>query len=896
MIFLLPLILYTALHAQIPDKISYQAVARDTLGHLITNQTIGFRIGIMQDEPDGPMIYSERHSVDVNQFGMITIAIGDGYALSGSFDAIAWGSHTYYIRTEIDLSGGGNFSLLGISPILSVAHSLHAGGLLLEDENGKLWVVKVDSSGTLFTETLAEQAWQCGESFTDARDGKVYETVQIGSQCWLAENLNVGVKLDLGVDQTDNDVPEKYCYDGLESNCEIYGGLYQWNEMMQYDTLPNQQGLCPAGWVLPGDADYKILEGTVDSLYSVGDPEWDKFNEWRGYNAGKVLKTTEGWFENSGTDVYGFSTLGGGLGEITVGYTNLTRYAFIWTSSKRQGESSAWSRWFGYDNDDVMRDYNGLNVGFSVRCIKKWQCGQSFMDPRDNQIYETVEIGDQCWMAQNVNAGTMIQRTVNQSDNGILEKYCLNNDPSNCDCYGGIYVWNEAMQYSTAPGSQGVCPPGWFIPTDSDWKILEGNVDSQYGVGNTMWNTSGDWRGYDVGKNLKSLEGWDNGGNGVDLYGFNALPTGQILISGGFCCEHQYGAFWTSSQYDAGKAWYFDLFNANYLEYRYYIDKNWGFGIRCMQNINHAPAAPSNPDPATGASDVGLTPTLTWVCTDINGDDLTYDIYLGLAASPPLVESGHPDSSWTSSQLLPDTTYYWKIVARDDGGLQTEGPIWTFSTVPASFMCGDDITDIRDGKTYSTVQIGTQCWMAENLNVGTMINGSTESSNNGTIEKYCYNNSADSCTVYGGLYLWDEMMNYSSLEGAQGICPDGWHVPRHSDWCTLTTFLDNGVDCGLLVGYTGTDGGGKMKETDLSHWTSPNTGATNSSGFTGLPGGHRMTTGGTFTEGRDNGHFWSSTASSSLEAKRIQLSYNDARIRWSYNNKAYGMTVRCLKD
>jgi len=136
--------------------------------------------------------------------------------------------------------------------------------------------------------------------------------------------------------------------------------------------------------------------------------------------------------------------------------------------------------------------------------------------------------------------------------------------------------------------------------------------------------------------------------------------------------------------------------------------------------------------------------------------------------------------------------------------------------------------------------IGTQCWFKENLNVGTMINGTHNQTNNSVIEKYCYNNLTSNCDIYGGLYQWGEMVQYLNgtsntttwnpppTGNVQGICPTGWHIPKDAEWTVLTTYLG-----GVSVA------GGAMKETGNAHWSSPNTGATNSSGFTALGSGLR---------------------------------------------------------
>lgn len=90
------------------------------------------------------------------------------------------------------------------------------------------------------------------------------------------------------------------------------------------------------------------------------------------------------------------------------------------------------------------------------------------------------------------------------------------------------------------------------------------------------------------------------------------------------------------------------------------------------------------------------------------------------------------------------------------------------------------------GQLYATVMIEGVCWLKENLNIGTMIQSETPMTNNGIIEKYCYGNEPANCREYGGLYQWDELMNYTQGDGSQGICPQGWHVASIDEWNDLT--------------------------------------------------------------------------------------------------------------
>jgi uncharacterized protein (TIGR02145 family) len=110
------------------------------------------------------------------------------------------------------------------------------------------------------------------------------------------------------------------------------------------------------------------------------------------------------------------------------------------------------------------------------------------------------------------------------------------------------------------------------------------------------------------------------------------------------------------------------------------------------------------------------------------------------------------------------------------------------------FICGNNLTDIRDNKVYTTVQLGTQCWMSSNLDFGFTISDLIPQTDNCTPEKYCYNDNPVNCTNNGGLYQWDEMMKYDNTQAGQGLCPPGWHVPTENDWITLFNFYQgNGL-------------------------------------------------------------------------------------------------------
>jgi len=174
-------------------------------------------------------------------------------------------------------------------------------------------------------------------------------------------------------------------------------------------------------------------------------------------------------------------------------------------------------------------------------------------------------------------------------------------------------------------------------------------------------------------------------------------------------------------------------------------------------------------------------------------------------------------------------------------------------------------TDKRDGQVYKTVAIGSQIWMAENLNYQTS-------------DSWCYDNNLSNCDVYGRLYNWD---------AAVRACPSGWRLPSESEWTKVSNYLGLG---GAEVA------GGKMKEAGTSHWNLPNTGASNSSGFNALPGGNRISIGLLFYEVGNDGYWWSSSEYSGTAAFCRNLNYGDDQVHGGYTDKARGFSVRCLKN
>jgi len=186
-------------------------------------------------------------------------------------------------------------------------------------------------------------------TFTDTRDGQSYKYVKIGTQTWMAQNLNY-------------QVDSSWCYGGVASNCSTYGRLYQWAAAMDLastynsttwgGTLPHQ-GICPSGWHVPSDAEWSTLVQYVDSATS-----------------GTKLKANSAlWSTNTGTDAYGFSVLPAGSRDNDGTFGGLGDYADFWSSSEGAA-SVAWYRTFNYTSALVFRNYYSKAYGFSLRCLQ----------------------------------------------------------------------------------------------------------------------------------------------------------------------------------------------------------------------------------------------------------------------------------------------------------------------------------------------------------------------------------------------------------------------------------------------------------------------------------------------------------------------------------------------
>lgn len=199
------------------------------------------------------------------------------------------------------------------------------------------------ASGTRNLTVLNAPVFACGNDFTDVRDNKVYGTVKIGSQCWISENLNFGTNILLSVPQRDNCIFEKYCLNDNPANCSPFGGLYQWDELMNYDQSQSIKGVCPPGWHIPSETEWQTL--------------FNQFNS-NGF-AGSFLKAT---------GFSGFNVLTAGIGSHETIWNFINFATFFW-SSTAEGPDQAWAHGLNAIVPSVSFYPSSRANSFYLRCL-----------------------------------------------------------------------------------------------------------------------------------------------------------------------------------------------------------------------------------------------------------------------------------------------------------------------------------------------------------------------------------------------------------------------------------------------------------------------------------------------------------------------------------------------
>jgi uncharacterized protein (TIGR02145 family) len=397
---------------------------------------------------------------------------------------------------------------------------------------------------------------------------------------------------------------------------------------------------------------------------------------------------------------------------------------------------------------------------------------------------------------------------------------------------------------------------------------------------------------------LVPLSQWQTPNEGAtNESNFSAFP-GGFRLGTGYSDIGLSGNWWHSTEFSNASALYQTVQSLVSSSNTFDINKNFGLSVRCLKGDIPGSIDSIRCDSVLGAGTLikdSLASDVTSIVPYSGGNGGSY-LSIGI---PSVGVNGLVATLQGGNFAIGKGTLTFTISGTPDTSGIAEFPISiggkSCTIRKVVIATGGGVTDI-DGNFYSSIIIGEQEWMQQNLKVAKYRNGDnipTDLSNvswfyttNGAFAIYDNNGTNDS--IFGKLYNW------FTIEDQRSLCPTGWHIPSDLEWFTLENYLDPTINNPNSTGYYGTDIGGKLKAVTLL-WTSPNVGATNSSGFSALPGGTRYNNG-EFSDIGGHGGWWSSTEASTTNGWYRYLDSNKTISYRGTNGKQGGLSVRCLKD
>jgi uncharacterized protein (TIGR02145 family) len=517
----------------------------------------------------------------------------------------------------------------------------------------------------------------------------------------------------------------------------------------------------------------------------------------------------------------------------------------------------------------------------------------------EGNVYNTVQIGSQCWMSRNLATG--------RYKNGDTISTGLNNSVWEATTVGAYSVYNESSLNDSLYGklynnyavrdSRGICPTGWHVPSAIEWSSLVDQLGGTSVAGGALKSSL----------NNPALGGWISPNLGASNFsGFTALPGGLRSFDGAFSEANKFGVWWTS-----GNTSNYTCFSMNFAfggvtnvsgnSTNRSTRRANGYSVRCLRDISTVVTNPTSSVSSTGANSGGNVLSDGGVSVTARG------VAYGTTQNPTTANSTTNNGSGTGvftstlSGLMASTLYNVRAYATNSVGTAYGNQV-SFTTLAPPFTCGTSTVVDIDNNTYNTVQIGTQCWTQSNLKVNKYRNGDTiptglsnSAWGNTTSGAYAiYNNDPVNDGLYGKLY------NHYAVTDSRGLCPTGWHVPSDAEWNSLVKYLDPNADTVCIGCSQSPIVGGALKSTLMQPtpggWNPPNTGATNSFGFTAPPGGLRDYSDGDFYDMTIRGYWWSSSVSSASNAWYRTLNYNFSNFFRFYGYRTNGFSVRCCRD
>ena len=992
-----------SLFAQAPEKFTYQAVVRNANNTLVANAQVGVRVNILQGTATGSAVYSETHMVSSNANGLLTLNIGAGSVLHGSFANIDWADGPYFLKTDIDPNGGNDYNITSTQQLLSVPYALYAKEAAnsfsgnYNDLTNTPQIPTVPTNVSAFTNDAGYitsysetdpvfNAWDKNyndltnrpqiptvptnvSSFTNdagyitatqvpaAQVNADWTAVSGAAQILNKPTLFSGNYGDLvgkptNLSQFNNDlglatVATSGSYNDLNyrPNLATVATTGNYNDLSNRPTIPtvptNVSAFTnDAGYVTSADVQQasgvptQVSAFTNDAGYITISQVPAQVNaDWNATSGAARILNKPTLFSGNYSDLVGkptnLSQFNNDLGLATVAtsgsYNDLSNKPTIPTVPSNvsvfnndahyitEAQLSALLASMNNTIDSLMDrveelEYNQSQSQTDTSISAQACLGLATVTDYDRNVYHTVQIGNQCWMRENLRSthyadGTAIASGTTSSTTTAYY-YPLQGDFA----YGYLYNWKAVMRSSSSSqanpsGVQGVCPNGWHVPSDAEWDELKNYVSSQ-----NRYLCSGD--DTYIAKALAAKTGWvSSTGSCVvgnvqvnnNATGFSALPAGHNY-GGSYTNYGTAATFWSSTEGSSANAFDRSLDYTNAVFTRSNHQKGYGFSVRCLRDGGSTSALPTVS--TMGVTSITATTAVTGGnVTDDGGSAVTARGVCWSTSHNSTITGNHTSNgegmgSFTSTltELTAGTTYFVRAYATNNYGTNY-GDEMSFST-PLPFVCGINTVSDIEGHVYNTVQIGEQCWMKENMRATKYANGTSitraTTSQSSITTRYYYD--PGNATNYGYLYNWPAAKGPYSNN--QGICPDGWHVPSHGEWTELTQYV--GSQSNYLCSNNSTYIAKALAAT--TGWnTSSGTCAVgntpssnNSTGFSALPAG--CFSSGSYVSSGSGACFWSSTEYNSSEAYARALSWHSAGVSSYDNGKDLGYSVRCLRD
>jgi len=587
--------------AQAPQSFNYQAVARDASGAVLSNQAVNFRISLLQGSATGTGAYTETHAVTTNILGLVNFAIGGGIVVSGNFANINWAQGPYFAQVELDAANNGTYVLMSTTQLLSVPYAQYAeiSGSSIPGPQGPQGPIgltgaagangingAVGATGPQGPAGLTGPQGPAGNNGAQGPQGPIGLTGAAGANGINGAVGATGPQGPAGL--TGPQGPAGNGYSNGTSNNQI---MY-WNGTAWSTLNPGSNGqtltLCDGilSWTTGG-----ICPGSITGLNcavatNIG-------NLTANLAASSAISSIPYTGGNGGT--YGGQTLSssgvtGLTATLTAGIfangTGSLNYTISGTPSAVGTASFALS--IGGQTCTLNRIINTGVTGSTASCgavnVHNPNLTYGTLTDQDGNIYRTIVIGTQEWMAENLktshyrNGDTILTATENTTwaslSTGASCWYNIQSASYNCP-YGKLYNW-----YAVADNRH-VCPSGWHEPSEAEWNTLIGYIDpsaDSSAIGDQSTTAGGKMKG-------TGLQYWQYPNNAADNNsGFSGLPGGLRGDTGSFLNLGNYGYWWSSNQENTTYAWCRWLNNNNGVAGRGSLDKNNGFSVRCIRN------------------------------------------------------------------------------------------------------------------------------------------------------------------------------------------------------------------------------------------------------------------------------------------------------------------------